>query len=55
MPLQTQPKVAETEYVRAPWHLRLRWWLVARLWSWGRDMEEIGAESPDLANPLWRR
>lgn len=43
------------EYRVAGWQLRLRWWLLARLWSWGKGFEEFGAASPELANPLWRR
>jgi hypothetical protein len=49
---QTRPQTAEIEYVRAPWRLRLRWWLVARLWCWSQSFEGISA---DLLNPLWRR
>jgi len=45
----------QTEYVRAPWYLRLQWWFVARIWDFGRSFEEVGADSPDLVNPLWRR
>jgi hypothetical protein len=55
MVLQTRPKTAEIEYVCAPWYLRLRWWLSVRLSCWGRGFAETSAESPDLANPLWRR
>jgi hypothetical protein len=55
MATQTRPKMAETEYVLAPWHLRLIWWLTARLWGWGRGLLATSAEAPDLASPLWRR
>lgn len=55
MKLRTPSKVATTEYVRAPWRLRLRWWLLARFWCWCRGFEELEARSPEQANPLWRR
>lgn len=55
MALQTQPKTTETEYIRAPWHLRLRWWLAARLWYMNQGLADISNDSPDLINPLWRR
>jgi hypothetical protein len=42
-------------YVRAPWHLRLRWWITAQLWCVGRSFKQISAEAPELSNPLWRR
>jgi hypothetical protein len=54
MALQIRPKT-QTEYVPAPWYLRLRWWFAAQLWCLGRSFTETAAESPDLANPLWRR
>lgn len=55
MALRTRPQTTQTEYVRAPWHLRLRWWFASWLWCWCRSFEETSVESPDLANPLWRR
>jgi hypothetical protein len=55
MALQTRPQTTEIEYVRAPWHLRLRWWLAARMWRFGRALSAISADAPELANPLWRR
>jgi len=55
MSLRTQPQTVRTVYVRAPWHLRLRWWIAAQLWGIGRGFEEFSVETPDLANPLWRR
>lgn len=55
MKLRTPSKVATTEYVQAPWRLRLRWWLVGRFWCWCRGLEELDVRSPEQANPLWRR
>lgn len=55
MKLETPPKVATTEYVLAPWHMRLRFWLGERLWCWCRSFEQDGLESPEQANPLWWR
>ncbi|NTV63198.1 MAG: hypothetical protein HGA65_06640 [Oscillochloris sp.] len=55
MVLQTRPKTAQTDYVCAPWYLRLRWWIDACIWHLGHSFEEISADSADLVNPLWRR
>lgn len=55
MSLQTRPQTTEIEYVRAPWHLRLRWWVAAQLWCWHRSASEGFTEAPDLLSPLWRR
>lgn len=55
MKLRTPSKVATTEYVQAPWHLRLRWWLAARFWCWCRGFDELDVRSPEQANPLWKR
>lgn len=55
MSLQIRPKIAEIEFVRAPWHLRLRWWFAAQLWHWRHSFGPGQADAPDLANPLWRR
>lgn len=55
MATRTRPQTTQTDYVRAPWPLRLRWWLAGQLWSWGRSFEDMGAQSADQANPWWRR
>ncbi|WP_172450725.1 hypothetical protein [Candidatus Chloroploca asiatica] len=55
MKLETPSKVALTEYVLAPWHLRLRWWACGFFWSWCQGFEAHHVTSPEQANPLWRR
>jgi hypothetical protein len=55
MKLKTPSKTALTEYTLAPWHLRVRWWLLARLYDWFTTYEETGAESSEQVNPLWRK
>ncbi len=56
MALQIRPQTSQIEYIRAPWHLRVRWWLVARCWAFSHSLtESSGIEVPDLVNPLWRR
>lgn len=55
MATRTRPQTTRPDYVRAPWHLRLRWWLAAQLWVWGESFEGVGAQSADQANPWWRR
>lgn len=55
MKLETPSKIALTEYVLAPWHLRVRWWLEAGLW-WLCERFTVPVESsPEQANPFWRR
>ncbi len=55
MAIIARPQTASPDYIRAPWQLRVSWWLAERLWSWGRGFEEMGAQSADQINPLWRR
>lgn len=55
MKTKTPSKVVLTEYRLAPWYLRLRWWCVAGFWGWCKGFEELGVDSPEQANPLWRR
>lgn len=55
MKLKTPSKTTLTEYTVAPWSLRVRWWLEARLWRWCKGLEETGAQSPEQANLLWRK
>ncbi len=55
MKLETPPKVAQIEYVLAPWHLKVRWWLEERFWLWCQIFAQEGAESPEQANPFWWR
>ncbi len=43
------------EYRVAPLALRLRWWIEGWIWRWGQTAAALGAESPDLQNPFWRR
>jgi len=54
MQLKTPQKTTFTEYVAAPWHLRLRWWVIAYWWGWCDSFEQSAAELPEQANPLWR-
>jgi hypothetical protein len=55
MKLKTPSKLVLTEYNLAPWHVKLCWWLEARLWWWGKSFEEHGAASPEQAHPFWRK
>ncbi|WP_165774704.1 hypothetical protein [Candidatus Viridilinea mediisalina] len=55
MRLKLPSKIATTDYVVAPWHLRLRWWCAARFWCWCKSFEELQIDTPDQANPLWRK
>jgi hypothetical protein len=55
MKLKTPSKTALTEYRLAPWHIRLRWWLEARLWCWEKGFEECGADTTEQVNPFWRK
>jgi hypothetical protein len=55
MALQIKPKTTKIDYVRAPWHLRVRWWFAARLAAWGQGFAAQSAGAPELANPLWKR
>ena len=53
MKLQTPSRTALTEYVLAPWHLRLRWWLAACFWRWCQSFAESDAETTSQVNPYW--
>ncbi len=55
MQLKLPSKIALIEYVIAPWHLRLRWWLEARLWCLGQGFGACEGGTPEQSNPLWRR
>lgn len=50
-----KPATVETEYVLAPWHLRVRWWLLAGFWRVCDVFAPIVDESPEQQHPLWRR
>lgn len=53
---QLKPAIRELpDYVVAPWHRRVRWWLVAQYWCWCRSCDVSGAESPEQINLWWRR
>lgn len=49
------PQTLTPDYTVAPRALRLRWWLMARFWCWCQGFARCDAESPELANPWWRR
>lgn len=55
MKLETPSQTALIEYSLAPWHLRLRWWVLARFYCWCKSFEQVGAEAPEHVNPLWKR
>ncbi|MFV9504691.1 MAG: hypothetical protein AB4911_09010 [Oscillochloridaceae bacterium umkhey_bin13] len=55
METRTPSKVALTEYMLAPWHLRLGWWLMGQLWRFGQLFIITEEAHPEQINPLWHR
>jgi hypothetical protein len=54
--METQTTTHRTvEYTPTPWYLRISWWIAAHVWCWGRNFEELSIDSPEMANPFWRR
>jgi hypothetical protein len=43
------------EYLLAPWHLKLRWWLLAGFWRLADLFAPMAEEAPEQQNALWRR
>lgn len=44
-----------TQYILAPWHMRMRWWLALCFWRWSQSFVALHIEDPGQANPLWHR
>jgi hypothetical protein len=55
MKIASPPRVVETDYLLAPWQLRVRWWLLAGFWRLCDSFAPLVDERPAQQNPLWQR